>query len=136
MLGSLFNKVVDLQSCNFIKRRLQHRCFPVNIAKILRTAFFIEHLWWLLLNFLQNLLKITVKKVISQWRFSQKFLRNHFLVLAATFLLKITLLQVFPNFCFSLNMSEGYPEPFKHQDGAFVKIVNSSRCIFRTESNI
>ena len=26
-----------------------HRCFPVNFAKFLRTPFFIEHLWWLLL---------------------------------------------------------------------------------------
>ena len=24
-------------ACNFIKKRLQHRCFPVNIAKFLRT---------------------------------------------------------------------------------------------------
>ena len=32
---------------------LQHRCFPVNIAKFLRTASFIEHLWWTItmLNF-------------------------------------------------------------------------------------
>ena len=29
--------------------RLKHRCFPVNVAKFLRTAFFIEHIWWLLL---------------------------------------------------------------------------------------
>ena len=29
---------------------LLHRCFPVNIAKFLRKSFFIEHLWWLLLN--------------------------------------------------------------------------------------
>ena len=29
---------------NFIKKRLQHRRFPVNIAKFLRTAFSIEHL--------------------------------------------------------------------------------------------
>ena len=27
----------------FIKKRLQHRYFPVNIAKILRTAFVIKH---------------------------------------------------------------------------------------------
>ena len=27
-----------LQACNFIKNRLQNRCFPVNIAKFLRTA--------------------------------------------------------------------------------------------------
>ena len=35
--------------CNFIKKRLKNRCFSANIAKFLRTAFFIEHpLWWLL----------------------------------------------------------------------------------------
>ena len=32
-----FNKVLGLQTCNFIKKRLQHRCFPVNIKKFLRT---------------------------------------------------------------------------------------------------
>ena len=32
VLKSLFNKVASLQACNFIKTRLQHRCFPVNIA--------------------------------------------------------------------------------------------------------
>ena len=36
-------------ACAFIKKRLQHSCFPVNIAKCLRTAFFIEHLLCLLL---------------------------------------------------------------------------------------
>ena len=30
----------------------QHKCFPVNIPKYLRTAFFIEHLRWLLLQVL------------------------------------------------------------------------------------
>ena len=29
------------------KKRLWNRCFSVNIAKILRTAFFIEHFRWL-----------------------------------------------------------------------------------------
>ena len=38
MFGSLLNKVAGLQGCNFIKKRLQHRCFPVNIVKFLRTA--------------------------------------------------------------------------------------------------
>ena len=42
--------IINFQA--FIQKRLQHRCFLVNIAKILRirTAFFIEHLWWLLLS--------------------------------------------------------------------------------------
>ena len=46
---SLFNKVACV-ACNFIKKRLEHRCFLVNIAKILKTAFFIEHLQWLILK--------------------------------------------------------------------------------------
>ena len=32
-----------------LKKRLWHRCFLVNFVKSLRTPFFIEHLWWLLL---------------------------------------------------------------------------------------
>ena len=35
-----FNKNAGLQAWNFIKKRLQHRCFLVNIAKFLRTAIF------------------------------------------------------------------------------------------------
>ena len=38
------------KACNFIKKILQHRCFPVNIAEFLRTDFCIEQLWWLLLD--------------------------------------------------------------------------------------
>ena len=38
MLESYFNKVAGLQAYNFIKKRLQHRCFPVNITKLLRTS--------------------------------------------------------------------------------------------------
>ena len=49
--GVFFDKVASLIDCNSIKKRLQHRCVsvPVNITKFLRTAFFIEHFWWLLL---------------------------------------------------------------------------------------
>ena len=36
MLESLLNK--DLKACRFIKKRLQHRRFPMNYAKFLRTA--------------------------------------------------------------------------------------------------
>ena len=37
MLEFLFNIVPGLKASNFIKKRLQHRCFPVNNEKILRT---------------------------------------------------------------------------------------------------
>ena len=35
VLKSLFNKVAGLQAWNFIKKRLQHSCFLVNIVKFL-----------------------------------------------------------------------------------------------------
>ena len=41
----------SLKVCNFTKQRLQHWCFPVNIAKFLRKPFFIELLRWLLLHY-------------------------------------------------------------------------------------
>ena len=41
-----------LHNILFIKKTLQHRYFSVNIAKFLKTAFFIEHLRWLLLAIL------------------------------------------------------------------------------------
>ena len=51
MLESLFNKVARL--------RLKHRYFAVDMAKHLRTAFFEEHLWWLLLNVFRDGIKET-----------------------------------------------------------------------------
>ena len=40
LLEPLFNKVASLQACNFIKKRLQHRCFPMNITKFFGKAFY------------------------------------------------------------------------------------------------
>ena len=39
VLESVFNKVADLNAYNFIKKKLQHRYFPVNLAKFFRTGF-------------------------------------------------------------------------------------------------
>ena len=38
-LESLLNKVKGLKVSKFMKERLQHRCFPVIVAKFLRTCF-------------------------------------------------------------------------------------------------
>ena len=38
------------QPAPLLKKRLCHRCFPVNFAKFLRTPFLTEHLQWLLLK--------------------------------------------------------------------------------------
>ena len=45
---SLFlNKVTGVRPPTLLKRRLWHKCFPVNFVKFLRTPFFKEHLRWL-----------------------------------------------------------------------------------------
>ena len=70
MLEPLFNKVaglqVCLQVCNFIKKRLQYGCFPVNIAKFLRPPFLkiiCERL--LLDSFLSDNRNIFTREVLS-----------------------------------------------------------------------
>ena len=37
VLESLFNRITGLQVCHFIKKTLQHKCFPVKFGKFLRT---------------------------------------------------------------------------------------------------
>ena len=44
-----FNKVAGLSPATLLKKRLWHRCFPVDFVKFLRTPFIIEHVWWLFL---------------------------------------------------------------------------------------
>ena len=53
VLVSLFDKVVDLEACNFIKKWLRKRCLPANIAKFLKSSFFLENLRWLLICLLE-----------------------------------------------------------------------------------
>ena len=60
MLESLFHKVTDLQTCNFIKKRLQHRCFLLrNSSKTLLLNIICVELWtdftkWLFVVLFQN----------------------------------------------------------------------------------
>ena len=39
MLKSLLYKVAGRKAYNFIKKRLQHRCFPINVGKFLKNLF-------------------------------------------------------------------------------------------------
>ena len=59
-LESLLSKVASLEACNFIKKRLQHRYFSVNIANFLRKFYFFKENFnrWLLLyfRFIENLM--------------------------------------------------------------------------------
>ena len=50
VLKCLINKVAGFEACNFINKRLQHRCFPMNIAKFLKTPILKNIIEWLLLQ--------------------------------------------------------------------------------------
>ena len=50
-------------SLYFIKKRLQHRCFTVNITIIFKNLFFVEHLRWLLLSKLLNIHHIHIQEM-------------------------------------------------------------------------
>ena len=59
VLEPLFNEVAGM---NFIKKRLQRRCFPKNIQNY-KNSFFIEHFPWPLLNGkMEKVKKIKLRK--------------------------------------------------------------------------
>ena len=59
-----FNKVAGLRVATLLKKETLAQCFPV---KFLRTTFYIEHLWWLLLSV------FTTIAAFSSLLFSQTF---------------------------------------------------------------
>ena len=71
--GTLF--LIKLQAWRPIT--LTKRCFPVFIAKFLRTALFIERLWWLLLYLFNKVTGLktsyVIKKRLQQRCFPVKF---------------------------------------------------------------
>ena len=52
VLESPFNRLAGFNIYNFLKKRLQHRCFPVNIATFLKTLILMKICEQLLLPFL------------------------------------------------------------------------------------
>ena len=63
--------LTNLQASNFIKKRLQQNCFPVNIATFLWIAF-LEHLRWPLLEY-------SFTDVFSRFLLLSKSVINRFL---------------------------------------------------------
>ena len=61
VLESVFNRLAGFKTCNFLKKRLRHRCFPVDIAKFLKTLILTKICEQLVLSFLL----LTVN--ISSW---------------------------------------------------------------------
>ena len=79
------NKDAGLSLQLLLKKRLWHRCFPVNCAKFLRTPFLKEHIRWLLLfmYFHENKGRYYYvglrKENVLYWSLKdQDFFKNHF----------------------------------------------------------
>ena len=96
-VGVFLNKIADPQNSKLIKKRIQHRLFPVKFAKCLRTLCFRDHLQRLLLTVSGFQPATLFKKRLRQrcismnfvkfWRksFDRLSLGDHFLCLAVNF---------------------------------------------------
>ena len=58
MLGSLFNKVAGLQTCNCFKKRDSNSGVSYGYCEIVNNSFFVENLCWLLLTVLPQYSKV------------------------------------------------------------------------------
>ena len=98
--------------------KLWHRCFPGNFAKFLGALFFIEHLWWLLLELFINGYLLTFFNILMivylfyfgrlAWVFHIKFFYCSILFRWGTHLY----MSLFPSFCLSARSSRTiYQEP-------------------------
>ena len=70
------------EPATLFKKRLWHRCFPVNFAKFLRTPFLTEHLQWLLLSNAQPINQSVMWAHVFMLLISAAWLTNHLTVLA------------------------------------------------------
>ena len=89
VLETFFNTVAWLKACNVIKKRLRQRCFPVNIANLLRHLSILKIICeQLLLKVKLNLFKVCklssvwlkfISKLFSKQLFKRLFLKvQHF----------------------------------------------------------
>ena len=154
-----FKKVAELRPSTLLKKRLCFRCFPVNFAELLRTPFFLEYLWWLLLKTIE-------KCLISDHLKIQVFLKTGFMLQATHLLICDPKSKIYENFRKTIprnnpNMfiaillsfliyilpisfiqncwtqAEAYSKPSQTFKMTFLgKILNVSSGVFTTKSNM
>ena len=95
MLEFLFDKVADLQTCNYIKERLQHRCFPARFAKFLRTFILKNNYERLLLRVFQTGPQSTFCSIDQTTIWSLSWITNlHFTVLILEIVRIVNLISI------------------------------------------
>ena len=70
----IYNKLAGFKPCNFIKKRLWYRCFPVNFAKFLKTPILMNIFERIIVGYeaMKQYIHINILMMIS-------FLRDHVL---------------------------------------------------------
>ena len=71
-----FNKVSGFRPATLLKKRPWHRCFTVNFVEFLRTPFFIERLWWLLLSLSWNFMEVSLEDSSQLIQFLSKMIQH------------------------------------------------------------
>ena len=61
-----FNKVAGLRPVTLSRKKLWHKCFPVNFTKFFKTPFLKEHLRWLPVSLKLLTLQLEILAVISE----------------------------------------------------------------------
>ena len=99
VLDFLFDKVASLKAYNFIKNRIQHRCFPIKFANFLRTPYFTKHFQWLLLKIMNSNNCLRDLPIFVSRFFHQFFYKNSLTILPSAstvvehfYLLKIAII--------------------------------------------
>ena len=82
-----FSKVADLRLATLLKKRLRHRRFPVDFAKILKTTFFTEHFQWFLLKIISHRNK-EILYMNTNFMGNQPWSKNKYFLLLLILMLK------------------------------------------------
>ena len=77
MLEFLFNKVAGINASNFVKRRLQPGCFPVNIT--FQDAYFENVCKWLFCQFLYSSFEVLIAFINTVIAIQVFYKQLHFL---------------------------------------------------------
>ena len=95
----------SLQACNFIKKRLQYRCFPVNFGKFLRTHFSKNFCERLLLHLKYYNPANNTAEAVAEYRNSNSKRKIYGLQLRSSFFFKVLNLDyLFTKLCYFHNV--------------------------------
>ena len=121
MFESLFNKVAGVEACNFILKRFQLRCFPVNIVKFFKNISFYRTSPVAV----SVLSKLTLTRFSKNSSFSKKLktlLLNPFFKIVLRFLFKEV-----KNFAEACANTSGSGKRYISSDGKMLKLHQSTQ---------